>query len=110
MHKKLYLIGVLVLSMGIFSSEYLFGCGVCGTSWGSDNITETTFNIEGMTCEKCVSQVKSALNIEGVKEVKVSLKNKVVTVKYDKDKVTIEKLTKAIAGKGFKAQLLTKKK
>lgn len=95
MRKKLFLSSILVLNIVIFSSVLLFGCGVCGIFGGSDKTTKTTFSIEGMTCKKCVSKVKTSLiKVEGVKKVKVSLKNKKATVKYDKDKVTIEEFEK----------------
>lgn len=106
MRKKLFLSSILALSIGFFSSNLLFGCGIPGIFGCSDKTTKTTFSIEGMTCKKCVSKIKSALKeIEGVKKVKISLKDKQATVKYDKDKVTIEELIKAVEKAGFKAEL-----
>lgn len=83
-----------------------FACPLCFLFGGSDTTTETTFIVEGMTCNECVSKVESVLNeLQGVKKVEVSLKNKQATVKYDKEKVTVEELIKNVEKAGFKAEL-----
>ena len=70
-------------------------CLLCSIFGGSDTTTETTLNIDGMTCDECVSKVESALNeTQGVKKAEVSLKNKQARVKYDKEKVKVEELIK----------------
>lgn len=50
-------------------------------------------------CEGCVNKVRVAiLAVKGTKEVLLKPKDAGVTVVYDKDKVTTEKITRALAG------------
>lgn len=62
-------------------------------------------HIEGMTCGACVRRVKNALTKLGVKEAKVSLKDKQATVTYDPEEVTISEMIDAVSRAGFKASL-----
>jgi copper ion binding protein len=60
--------------------------------------------IEGMSCMSCVANVKQTLsNIDGVREVNVSLKEKKATVKFDNEKITQEQLVAAINKIGYTA-------
>lgn len=55
-------------------------------------------------CEMCETNVKKALAFEpGVKKVQVDLTTKMVTVKYNPQKVSPEQLRKAIAKAGYDA-------
>lgn len=69
-------------------------------------IKDVKINVDGMKCDGCVQTVTAALRgARGVKEVKVSLQNKEVTISYDDDMVTSLELAEAINKKGFKAQV-----
>ncbi len=58
--------------------------------------------VNGMNCSHCVNAIKNALSeIVGVKEVKISLEEKTVTVSFDKTIVTIEKIKEAIEEQGY---------
>lgn len=58
-------------------------------------------SVEGMSCEHCVSAVKSALEkLDGVKAAKVDLKKKTATVKLS-DSVADEVLKAAVIEAGF---------
>lgn len=57
--------------------------------------------IEGMTCEHCVKRVENAIKeVEGVKSVKVNLKEKYANVDFSK-KVDNAKLINAIDEVGY---------
>jgi len=57
--------------------------------------------IEGMSCKHCVMHVEDALKeINGVKEVKVSLEEKVAEVELEHD-VDDEKIKAAVADAGY---------
>ena len=65
-------------------------------------MTKMTINVEGMSCEHCVSAVKSALEgVDGVKKVKVSLKKKDATIKYDEEQTNMQDFAAVVADAGF---------
>lgn len=62
--------------------------------------------VDGMGCMGCVTTVQDKLlALPGVKEARVSLKPPEAVVKYDPDKVSLEKLLAATAGVGYPARL-----
>ena len=61
------------------------------------DITEATLTIEGMTCTGCEYHVNQALNnSEGVIKAHSSYETGTVVVKFDKSKVSLEKLSKVV--------------
>lgn len=71
---------------------------------GTENrIKKEKYLVEGMTCSGCertVSRVVS--NIEGIKSANADLKTSTVTVEYDPEKVTIDKIKSAVNSVGYK--------
>jgi copper chaperone CopZ len=68
-----------------------------------NSIKKEKYLLEGMTCSGCertVSRVVS--NIEGVKFANADLKTSTVTVEYDAEKVTIDKMKSAVNSVGYK--------
>lgn len=67
--------------------------------------TETaTFSVS-MTCAKCKAAIEKNIPFEkGVKDLKVDLPKKEVTVEYDSSKTSPEKLVKAFEKINFKAK------
>jgi copper chaperone len=64
-------------------------------------MSETTINIEGMSCQHCVMSVKKAIGaLKGIEQSEVSLGNAVI--KYDDSKVKKEEIETAIEKAGFK--------
>ncbi|MCX2561055.1 heavy-metal-associated domain-containing protein [Acetobacter farinalis] len=64
--------------------------------------TETSFMVEGMTCEGCVSSIKRALAaVDGVEAVDVTLATGDVKIVYDPARAGISSLQNAILGAGF---------
>jgi copper ion binding protein len=59
--------------------------------------------VEGMTCAGCERTVQRVIgNLEGVRTSKADLKSSSVSVEYDPDKVTIDKIRSAVNGVGYK--------
>jgi Cu+-exporting ATPase len=62
-----------------------------------------TYLVEGMTCAGCERAVQRVVgNIEGVQSSKADLKSSTVSVEYDPEKVTIDKIKSAVNGVGYK--------
>lgn len=63
-------------------------------------------SVEEMTCTDCVKKVKATLSkIDGVKDVKVSLKDNEAIVTHDPRKVSTSQLLEAINKIGYRASL-----
>jgi copper chaperone CopZ len=70
----------------------------------ADKSKTVSLNISGMTCESCVSTVEKALKkVDGVKDVKVSLKTNSATVVVAGEKTSPAGLIKAVSDAGFTA-------
>ena len=66
------------------------------------NTAEVTF-ITDLDCKNCVKKVEANLPfVKGVKDMKVTLDDKSVWIKYDTSKTDKEELKKAIAEIGYK--------
>ena len=60
-----------------------------------------------MHCENCENKIKGNLKFEkGIKEINTSVPEQKVTIKYDADKTSPEKLTKAFAKIGYEATVV----
>lgn len=60
-------------------------------------------SIKGMSCMSCAANVKKTLSeIDGVKDVKVSLQDKNAIVTYDPKKVSTDQLKNSINKLGYK--------
>lgn len=60
-----------------------------------------------MHCEACENKIKNNLRFEkGIKSIETSVPNQSVTVKYNADKTTPEKLQKGFDKFGYKARIL----
>lgn len=63
---------------------------------------ETTFNVQGMTCEHCKMSVEDSLNtLDGVAKAEVHLASSEVNVTFDTSKVTMKTLQEAIEDQGY---------
>ena len=74
--------------------------------------TETntvTYNVN-MHCQNCVNRISDNLSfIDGVKDIKVSLKNKTVTIKFDPAKVDEARFVENIEKLGYTAEKVVPK-
>ena len=60
-----------------------------------------------MHCESCESKIKGNLRFEkGVKKIETSIADQTVTIEYDADKTSPEKLIEAFKKFGYEAQLV----
>lgn len=60
--------------------------------------------IEGMSCMACVGKVKNRFSeLNGVKDITVSLQNKSATFLYSPHKITIDEIEQIINDIGYKA-------
>lgn len=67
----------------------------------------TIIGVEGMTCHSCVNLIETDLvNMEGVKEIRVSLKNKEACILYDSCNTNPAALSNQIDALGFKTSLM----
>lgn len=65
-------------------------------------IRTVTLRVKGMTCSGCATSVEKALkSTEGVESVKVSFERGKAVVKYDDQKVTVDKLREVVQSTGF---------
>src|SRR5215213_8236164 len=73
-----------------------------GASTVSATIRSVTIRVQGMTCGGCATSVEKALkSTEGVQEARVSFERGRAVIKYDDQKVTVEKLRAVISSTGF---------
>ena len=67
-------------------------------------MTETTLNVEGMSCAHCVNAVQTALrNTPGVKTAAVEMGS--ADVDYDESAVSPRQLADAVAEEGYTATI-----
>lgn len=67
------------------------------------NEESVTLPIEGMSCMACVARIRKTLSgLEGVNEVAVSLENRNAAIKYNPQKITIDKIEETIIEMGYK--------
>ncbi len=68
-------------------------------------MTETSFFIEGMTCNHCVSVVTRALlEVPGVASAAVDLQHEEARVAYDHDQASVEQMVEAVRSAGFEVR------
>ena len=69
----------------------------------SNNIQSASFNIKGMSCKGCETEVNNELHkVAGVIDAQTFYDKGTSIVKYDKSKATIDQLKSAIAQTGYK--------
>ncbi|SES29192.1 copper chaperone CopZ [Salisediminibacterium halotolerans] len=65
-------------------------------------MSEETIEVQGMTCKHCKASVEGALSgLDGVNKAEVNLDKNQVTVDFDDDKVTVQKMKDEIEDIGF---------
>lgn len=57
-------------------------------------------NVKGMSCGHCVNSIEGALTTLGVKG-RVDLKNNSVTVEFDENKLTLDRIKETIEEQGY---------
>lgn len=99
MSKRQTIVGLIVITMLALSMSTTLAA------------TRTvTLRVEGMTCGGCATSVEKALKAtDGVMDVRVSFERGRAVIKYNDQKVTVEKLREVIQSTGFFCEVETKK-
>ena len=72
------------------------------------NVSEVVFSTN-MHCDKCVNKLNENLSfVKGVKDLKVSLKDQTIRIKYDNRKTNEKTLADVIKKLGYKAEKVQK--
>ncbi len=72
------------------------------TAIDTTNTTQAIINVKGMTCTGCEKTVTDALkSVDGVVDAAASFKDGIAKVRYNKQKVDLATLAKAIEKKGY---------
>lgn len=80
----------------------VFGCQKQQNN--SDNLATASIHASSMVCGSCAMNVETAVKqIDGVQEVSVDLKSKIVAVKYIPQKTNLDALETAITNAGYDA-------
>lgn len=68
------------------------------------NVSEVVF-ATNMHCDKCVNKINENIAfVKGVKDLKVSLKDQTIRIKYDNRKTSEKALAEAVRKLGYKAE------
>lgn len=96
---------IMAAVMALTISSAAFSADAAGKK-AAKNVAEATF-VTSIDCKNCVKKVEAQLPfVEGIKDMKVTLADKTVWVKYDTKKTNPEKIAAAIVKIGFKAELV----
>ncbi|MCB8963994.1 MAG: cation transporter [Bacteroidales bacterium] len=80
-------------------------------AYAQKKVTKTAVFEVSVHCKSCKAKIERDIAFEkGVKEVTASVDKKLVTVKYDENKTTPEKIAEAIKKLGYEVKEVDKKK
>lgn len=97
---------VLILLVAVV----FFACGTSEKKSTNENAQaaeylEATLNISGMHCNNCVNSIEKGINeLEGIKTVTVTLEDSTAVVEYDKSKLALSDIEKAVQKRGFEVK------
>ncbi|MDR0725379.1 MAG: cation transporter [Prevotellaceae bacterium] len=93
---KVFRLFVLLIAMSTFAAGLAAQDNKSDKAGKKKKTEEVTFSVN-MTCDNCKAKIERHISWEkGVKDLKVNLDKKQVTVKYDPAKTTEDKLKEAI--------------
>jgi copper chaperone CopZ len=82
---------------------------VAAVSYAKDIKTVVVTTTPQMHCESCENKIKGNLRFErGVKKIDTNIDNQTVTITYDADKTTVQKLIEGFAKFGYTAKEVKK--
>ena len=67
---------------------------------GSHNIRKESFKVNG-ECEMCKKRIEKAVKVDGVEAAVWNPDTKIMKVKYDADKITLDKIEHLVATAGY---------
>ncbi len=96
----------IILALVLFACQNNKSTKADSDSQAVVELTEVTFDVNGMTCNHCVASInKSVGEIAGVDLVETTLDDSTTVVKFDKSKVTVDEIIKTIDSRGYKASV-----
>lgn len=99
--KKILILSLIAILAGTFSFQ---ASAQNNRKKAAANIQEVTF-VTSIECNNCVKKVQAKLPYtKGVKDMKITLSDKTVWIKYDADKTDKKALAEAINKIGFTAE------
>ena len=70
------------------------------------NVDTVSFPVEGMTCAACVNRITRYLaNVDGVEAANVNLATETATVRFDRGRVGLDGLGRAVEAAGYEARM-----
>ena len=79
------------------------------TCFAKDIKTVVLKTVPEMHCTNCENKIKKNIRFEkGIKEIETNLKDKTVTIKYDADKTTVDKIIVGFSKIGYEASVAGK--
>ncbi|MBP6302899.1 MAG: heavy-metal-associated domain-containing protein [Bacteroidia bacterium] len=79
---------------------FLIGLFTGSTSFGQSKDTTVTFKVYG-NCEMCKSTIENAVDVKGVKAADWNIKTGLITLTYQQQKITLDKIHELIAAAGY---------
>jgi len=93
---------ILMLACAVVVVVGMVGLVACSSN--TEATTTTEIKLSTMQCGACENTISTALKgVEGVKEVKVDLKNKKAEVAFVANQVTVAKIEDAVVKSGYAA-------
>lgn len=62
--------------------------------------TTSTFKVSG-NCDMCKETIESSLKVDGISKADWNVETKIITVSYNKSKITLDQIQKKIASVGY---------
>lgn len=95
-------IAVLLLTFPYYSHVFYSKSQTQIVIEDKNNLVQINFDINGMTCTGCEEHIKNAVaDMDGVTEATANYETGQATVKFDKSKTSLEKVTNAINETGY---------
>lgn len=70
------------------------------TTETADGQATSTFKVWG-NCEMCKENIESSLKVDGISKADWNVETKIITVSYNKSKITLDQIQKKIASVGY---------
>ena len=108
---KAALWGISVIAVGLMASPYMLAAvsrtqAAAPIALASDSYDSVKLDIEGMTCESCVSHIQTKLKeVPGVLDASVDYASKSAVIRCEKGSKNTSALLKAVKTAGYEAQV-----
>lgn len=90
----------------LFSMLFVFACKTPESSAGGGAYTSAVISTSA-ECDMCKAKIEGAVGeLKGVRSAKVDLSSKTLSVRYSKDKISLDEIRKTLTGLGYRADQL----